>query len=54
MLKMKIDPTMYMKTKGRMTQCPKISTTFWPRMHRFCDNGRQSMGFLAENAQIEQ
>jgi len=38
--------------KWRMTQCPRINTIFWPRMHRFRDNGRQSMGFLAENARI--
>jgi hypothetical protein len=28
MLKTKVDPEMYMKTKGQMTICPTLKTTF--------------------------
>jgi len=46
MLKMKIDPTMCMKTKERVTKWTTICRAFWPKIHRFRDNGRQSSRLL--------
>jgi hypothetical protein len=34
---MKIDPEMYMKTKGRMTKWPIIIRAFVPGLRRFCE-----------------
>ena len=50
MLKMKIDPTMCMKTQDRMTKCTPIGTAFYTKMQQFWDNRQQSAGLLAENA----
>jgi len=33
MSKMKVDPTMCMKTKARVTQCQTIVPTYWPNIH---------------------
>jgi hypothetical protein len=54
MLNMKVDPEMSMKTKDRMTQCPKIIRAFVPGRHHFCRNKRQSTGIFAENAEMGQ
>ena len=47
MLKMKVDPEMYMKTKGRVTICPTQKTTFvhsctpfYTKRAVFCSNRR--------------
>jgi len=47
MLKMKVDPEMYMKTKNHATTCPTQKTTFVPgctpfytKSHLFCRNRR--------------
>jgi hypothetical protein len=44
MLKMKGDPEMYMITKDRMTEWPKIIRAFVPGLRHFCRNGRKSSG----------
>ena len=46
MLKMKIDPEMYMKTKGRVTRLPLIIRAFVPGLHHFYKNRQQSIGLL--------
>jgi hypothetical protein len=46
MLKTKIDPEMYMKTKGRKTKWPTIIRAFLPGLHPFRENGRQSLGLF--------
>jgi hypothetical protein len=45
MLKMKEPPGMYVKTKARMTKHPIIERTPCPKIHKFCNNERQLMGF---------
>jgi hypothetical protein len=44
MLKTKIEPTMSMKTNGRTTKWPVSYRAFLPNLHRFCENGRKSIG----------
>jgi hypothetical protein len=39
---MEIDPTMCMKTKGCMTQCPIITAAFWPTIHSLRCNLRRN------------
>jgi hypothetical protein len=46
MLKMKIDPAICMKTQEIVTTYPIIGRAFWPKIHRFRDNGRQSIGLF--------
>jgi hypothetical protein len=50
MLKMKVDPTMYMKTKSRVTQCLAIEPPFWQKMHKLSLNSGQNQHFLGEKA----
>ena len=38
MLKMKIDPAMFMKTKVSVTKCTPKNTAFYTKMHRLRDN----------------
>ena|ERR1039458_3933543 len=40
MLKMKVDPEMYMKTKGRATKCPIKYRTLVPGWSEFCSKKR--------------
>jgi hypothetical protein len=47
MLKIKVDPEMYMKTKDRLTQWPIIIRAFVPGWHRFYKNGRKSIGLFS-------
>ena len=44
MLKMKIDPTMFMKTHAKMTQCLAINPTFYTKMHQLHDNRQDLVG----------
>ena len=37
---------MYMKTKERVTELPIIDRVFWHKMHKFRDNGRESVGLV--------
>ena len=46
MLKMKEPPEMYMKTKDRQTQWPKMFRAFVPGLRHFRENGQQSIGLL--------
>jgi hypothetical protein len=46
MLNVKIDPEMYMKTKGRMTRLPIIIRAFVPGLRHFCENRREFIGLL--------
>jgi hypothetical protein len=50
MLKIKIDPTIYMKTKDRLTKCTAICSVFSQKTQSFRDNEGQSSDFLTENA----
>ena len=43
---------MYMKTKGRMTQCPIIHRPFWPKNAKVRDNRGKIRVFLKGNARI--
>jgi hypothetical protein len=52
MLKMKIDPTMYMKTKASSDKMSIDGQAFYTKMQQFLDNRQQSADFLAENAGI--
>jgi hypothetical protein len=52
MLKMKIDPTMYMKTKASSDMMSIDGQAFYTKMQQFLDNLQQSAGFLAEDAWI--
>jgi hypothetical protein len=54
MLKMKVDPEMYMKTKDHATICPTQKTTFLPgctpfytKSHVFCRNRRGICHYLS-------
>ena len=44
MLNMQIEPTMCMKTNGSATKWLVIYESFLPNLHRFCENGRKSIG----------
>ena len=46
MLKMKIDPTMCMKTKANMTNCPAKNRAFYRKMQQLLANRRQSRGLF--------
>jgi len=59
MLKMKVDPEMYMKTKDRMTICPTQKTTFLPgctpfyaKTHVFCRNRLHFCDYLSLGERI--
>jgi hypothetical protein len=50
MLKMKIDPTMCMKKKARVTQCHVIEPTFWPKMHGLRGNSGRKQSVVWRKA----
>ena len=52
MLKVKVDPEMYMKTKDRLTQWPKIIRAFVPGLRHFHENRRQSIGLLVSKCRF--
>jgi hypothetical protein len=45
-LNMKIEPTIYMKTKDSTTKSPIMTRAFVPTLRHFCKNGRLSLGLL--------
>jgi len=49
---MKVDPTMYMKTKASSDKMSIDGQAFYMKMQQFLDNRQQSAGLLAENAEL--
>jgi hypothetical protein len=52
MLKMKVDPTMCMKTKARLKKWMKIHRAFRQKMHGLGDKSRQASRLFAEKSHV--
>jgi hypothetical protein len=50
MLKMEIEPTMCMKTRGSMTKCPAENTAFHRKTQQLRGNRQESVGLYGSNA----